>query len=84
MMDDGESRLQEFLRAEEKRGPLCNLMDASGPPNQSPSDWCQFAPWLCLPHQEQKILHLFKCYPAHTGNSIVMHTTNLALECTGP
>jgi len=41
MMDDGEIRLQEFLRAEEKRGHLCNLTDASGPPNQSPSDWCQ-------------------------------------------
>ena len=29
-MDDGESRLQEFLGAEEKRGHLRNLTDASG------------------------------------------------------
>lgn len=36
MMDDGESGLLEFLRAEEKRGHLCNLTDPSGPPNQSP------------------------------------------------
>jgi len=27
MMDDGVSRLQEFLRVEEKRGDLCNLTD---------------------------------------------------------
>ena len=44
MMGDGESRLQEFLRTEEKRGRLRNLTDASGPPNQSSLDWCQ----LCL------------------------------------
>ena len=28
MMDDGVSRLLESLRAEEKRGDLCNLTDA--------------------------------------------------------
>lgn len=32
MVEDGVSRLPEFLEAEEKRGHLCNLTDASGPP----------------------------------------------------
>jgi len=36
MMDDGESRLQEFIGAEEKRGDLCDLTNAPGRPNQSP------------------------------------------------
>ena len=36
MMGDGVSRLQEFIKAEEKRGDLCNLTDAPGPPSQSP------------------------------------------------
>ena len=36
MMDDGVSRLREFIRAEDKRGDLCNLTDASGLPNQPP------------------------------------------------
>ena len=34
-MDGGESRLQEFLRIEEKRGDLCNLTDPSGLSYQS-------------------------------------------------
>ena len=65
MMDDGESRLLlvEFLRAEEKRGDLCNLTDPSGPPNQSPR-LVLIMPWLCQQHQEQNMPHLFKCYPA--------------------
>ena len=41
MMDDDESRLQEFLRVEEKRGDFCSLTDASGPPNQYPSNLCK-------------------------------------------
>ena len=40
MMDDGKSRLQEFLRAERERGDLCNLTDASGLANQPLPDWC--------------------------------------------
>ena len=39
-MDDGESRLQEFIGAEEKRADLCNLTDASEPPRIVP-----IAPW---------------------------------------
>ena len=31
MMDDGVSRLPEFLGDDEKAGSLCNLMGASGP-----------------------------------------------------
>ena len=54
-MDDGETRLEEFLKAEAKRGDLCNLTDASGSP---------IVPWLCQPHQEQEMPHLFKCHPA--------------------
>ena len=36
MMGDEDSQLLEFLKAEEKRGDLCSLTDASGQPNQSP------------------------------------------------
>jgi len=40
MMNDGVSRLLEFLRAEEGRGYLCSLTDASGSSNQPPSPRC--------------------------------------------
>ena len=36
MMDDGESPLQEFLGAEEKRGHVCSLTDPQGPSYQYP------------------------------------------------
>ena len=35
-MDDGVGRLLEFLKAEEKRGHLCNHTDTGGLSNQSP------------------------------------------------
>jgi len=38
MMDDGVSRILEFLRAEAKRGHLCNLAKASGA--SDPPDLC--------------------------------------------
>ena len=60
-MDDGESRLQEFIRAEQKRGDLCNLTDASGPPNQSPPDLCQQHPTCAYRIKSRKCYTLPYC-----------------------
>ena len=48
MMEDGVCRLQEFSRAEEKRGPLCNLTFTQG---LSSAKLVPTEPRLCLPHQ---------------------------------
>ena len=50
--------VKEFLRAEEKRGHLRSLTDASGPPNQSPSDLCQQRPG-CANHIRSRKCHTY-------------------------
>ena len=53
-MDDGVGRLLEFLRADEKRGLLCNLTDAWGLSNQLLLDLYQLRPTYAYRTKSEK------------------------------
>lgn len=79
MMGGGGSRLWEFVRAEEKRGGLCNLTNAPGRPINLPQICANSTLPVPIASGAGNAI-LFKRCPALS----ILHTctTNLALRCT--
>ena len=79
MMDDGESGLLEFRRAEEKRGTCAtSRMPQDRPINLSQiSANCALAVPTASGAENAILVYVLFC--SHTGNKVVMNTTNLAL-----